>query len=124
MLNSPSHQKIETVGKPAMAKFLQKLQIFKSTADIKGATEFFGHYSTVDEKMLQYRPIVLARQKPRPICVQAHVDLDVSSNKVVLHEYDSSAAGLVQSFVDRFGQDADVDHLLAINQADASHFTL
>ena len=39
--------KIPSVGQPAIASFLQKLQIYKATADIKAAKEMYDKYSEV-----------------------------------------------------------------------------
>ena len=35
------------MGQPAIASFLQKLQIYKATADIKAAKEMYDKYSEV-----------------------------------------------------------------------------
>lgn len=48
-----------------MAKFLLKMQVFKSTADVEAATEMFGNYSKVNDKFLEIRKIVIDNKKPR-----------------------------------------------------------
>ena len=44
--------KLESIGAPAIAKFLCKLQVYKSTADIKSAREMFDKYSKVNKYFL------------------------------------------------------------------------
>ena len=58
------------MGKPAIAAFLRKLQVFKSTADVRRAGEMFLRYSQVGDDMLALRPIVQARERPRPLFLQ------------------------------------------------------
>merc|ERR1712240_37681 len=55
--------KIQTVGQPAIATFLQKLQIYKSTADITAAKEMYAKYSEVSEPWASRRNIVVARKQ-------------------------------------------------------------
>jgi len=93
--------KIVTVGVPAIKSFLQKLQIYKSIADIQSARELYHKYTDVNEKFLGLRTIVLAKKMPRPIFVQIHTALD-ENGQVVLQEFPASFAGIIQSFVTRF----------------------
>ncbi|KAK3745455.1 hypothetical protein RRG08_046114 [Elysia crispata] len=96
--------KIISVGKPAIANFLRKLQVYKSTADVEAARKMYSYYSDVNDqeepKFLHLRNIVMDRKQPRKLFVQQHTYID--SGKVQLKTYEPSASGLIQSFVDRF----------------------
>lgn len=42
-----NREEIKTRGKEAIGKFIQALQIYKSTADLERGTKFFKHYLEV-----------------------------------------------------------------------------
>lgn len=92
--------KIISHGKPAVDKFLQKLQVYKATADLKAGRELYEGITNVDDFFAnQVRPAVLAAAQPRKVFVQANTVLE--GDKVVLKEYPATAEGMIQSFVDR-----------------------
>ena len=64
--------KLETVGRPAMGKFLQKLQVFKSIGDFESAKKMFDEYSQFDDTWVKWRDIVIAKKKPRKAIIQAN----------------------------------------------------
>lgn len=99
--------KIRTVGAKAIEKFLLKLQVYKSTGDIKAATSMYDHYSAVPDRaqdaaypFLNWRDIVMAHKKPRKIFVQSNTTLH--DNKVSIQTYKPSPEGFIQSWLDRF----------------------
>ncbi|XP_038072847.1 dipeptidyl peptidase 3-like [Patiria miniata] len=98
-------QKIETGGKEAIEKFLRKLQVFKSTGDYDSARAMYDGYSAVNddtaEQFLSLRQVVLSRKLPRRMFVQVNTTTD-AEGEIVLQEYEATAAGIVQSFVERF----------------------
>lgn len=100
--------KILTFGRPVIGKFLQKLQVYKSAGDIQAATALFDKYSEVSAEgrypFLKYWDIVMARKKPRRIFVQSNTVLN--GEKVDLKKYEASAEGMIQSWMDRFVDDA------------------
>lgn len=96
--------KILSFGRPCIEQFLLKLQLFKSTADLRAATEMYDRYSEVSDvgqyPFLKYWDIVMARKKPRRIFVQSNTV--VNGDKVELKEYESTPEGHLQSWLERF----------------------
>ncbi|XP_055956733.1 dipeptidyl peptidase 3 isoform X2 [Patella vulgata] len=66
--------KIISVGKPAIGKFLRKLQVYKSTGDYEAGKEMYDFFSNVDNTtephFLRLRDVVMARKQPRKMFVQ------------------------------------------------------
>lgn len=92
--------KIQSHGRPAVNDFLQKLHIFKSTADLEAGTELYDRMTNVDDfYMKKVRPEVMRQAKPRKVYVQANTILE--GDNVVLKEYEATPEGMIQSFVDR-----------------------
>ena len=92
--------KIQSHGRPAVNDFLQKLHIFKSTADLEAGTELYNRMTNVDDWYKdKLRPEVIRQAKPRKVFVQANSFLE--GDKVLLKEYESTPEGMIQSFVDR-----------------------
>ncbi|XP_043934153.1 dipeptidyl peptidase 3 [Protopterus annectens] len=114
--------KIISVGKPAVEKFLRKLQVYKSTADVEGGSKMYEMYSTVNNgdvlDFITLRETVLLRKEARKMFVQ--VNTHVEDENVHLKEYESSAVGLICSFVERFPEDGEQleKHLLDLYKAD------
>uniref|UniRef100_A0A8C5E167 Dipeptidyl peptidase 3 n=1 Tax=Gouania willdenowi TaxID=441366 RepID=A0A8C5E167_GOUWI len=71
--------KISTVGKDAIHRFLCKLQVFKSTADVAGGRALYEGYSTVSDggshDFLRLRETVLLRKEARKMFVQANTKI-------------------------------------------------
>ncbi|CAB1315945.1 unnamed protein product [Coregonus sp. 'balchen'] len=116
--------KIHTVGKAAIERFLCKLQVLKSTADVEGGRALYEGYSAVSDSgshnFLCLRETVLQRKEARKMFVQANTR--VKGDSVELVEYEGSAAGLIRSFTERFADDdaEEVEaHLLELNKRDA-----
>lgn len=96
-------EKILTTGRKAVGDFLQKIHIYKSTADVETGTKFFSDMTNVG---LEYwgtkvRDVVLEHKQPRKVFVQANTYLDEATGKVECKEYEPSLEGMVQSWVDR-----------------------
>ncbi|XP_034746579.1 dipeptidyl peptidase 3 isoform X1 [Etheostoma cragini] len=116
--------KIPTVGKNAIHKFLCKLQVLKATADVDGGRALYEGYSTVSDSgahnFLRLRETVLLRKEARKMFVQANTR--VNGDSVELVEYEGSVAGLIQSFTERFQDEAEQleADLLELAKRDAS----
>lgn len=92
--------KIQSHGRPAVNDFLQKLHVYKATADLKAATELYDKMTNVDDWYAKkLRPEVIRQAKPRKVFVQANTVLD--GDKVMLKEYEASPEGMIQSFAER-----------------------
>jgi dipeptidyl-peptidase-3 len=88
---------------PAVADFLQKIHIYKSTADVEAGTKFFTDMSSVG---LEYwgtkvRDVVLKNKQPRKVFVQANTFLDEATGQVTLKQYEPSLEGMIQSWAER-----------------------
>lgn len=87
----------------AVADCLQKIHIYKSTADVEAGTKFFTDMTSVG---LEYwgttvRDVVLKNKQPRKVFVQANTYLDDATGKVTLKQYEPSLEGLIQSWAER-----------------------
>ncbi|TFK11990.1 39S ribosomal protein L3, mitochondrial [Platysternon megacephalum] len=120
-----NRNKILPVGKPAIERFLRRLQVLKSTADVAGGRALYGGFSAVTdegpERFLSLRDTVLLRKEARKMFVQANTHLE--GEDVTLVQYEGTAAGLIRSFSERFPEDTELleRHLLELSDADA-HF--
>ncbi|XP_061172745.1 dipeptidyl peptidase 3-like [Saccostrea echinata] len=117
--------KIIGVGKPAIGKFLKKLQVYKSVGDVESGKKMYDYYSDVHDRdephFLSLRSIVLDRKQPRRMFVQHNTV--VQGENVDLKSYDSSAAGLIQSWVDRFPEDDLADKMMKLWEKEKPYFT-
>lgn len=92
--------KILSHGRPAVERYLQKLHIYKSTADFQEGKKLYDNITHVDEWWGQkVRPIVLQKKVPRKVFVQANTVLE--GDKVVLKEYEPTLEGMIQSYAER-----------------------
>jgi dipeptidyl-peptidase-3 len=92
--------KILSHGRPAVEDYLKKLHIYKATADVERGTRMYDEITTVEPFYENFvRPAVLRKKTPRKVFVQANTV--EREGKVELREYEASAAGMVQSFVER-----------------------
>jgi len=92
--------KILSMGRPAVETYLQKLHIYKATADVAGGVKMYEDITEVDEFFAQkVRPAVLSKKTPRKVFVQANTFAE--RGMVELVEYDATPEGLVKSFAER-----------------------
>jgi dipeptidyl-peptidase III len=93
--------KILSHGRPAVEKLLQKLHVYKSTADVEAGTKMYDEITHVDEWWgSKARPVVLDKKTPRKVFVQANTVLQ-DDGKVTLKEYEPTLEGMVQSYAER-----------------------
>ncbi|KAK5002017.1 hypothetical protein LTR28_011939, partial [Elasticomyces elasticus] len=92
--------KIISHGRPAVESFLQKLHVFKATADVDAGKKMYEDITSVDEWWgTKVRAEVLRRAVPRKVYVQANTFIE--GDKVVLKEYPATAEGMIQSYAER-----------------------
>ena len=94
-------KKILTHGRPAVEKFLQKLHIFKATADLANGKKLYEDMTKVEGELWRekVRGEVLRRKTPRKVFVQANT---VEANGTVkLIEYEPTLEGMIKSWVER-----------------------
>lgn len=94
--------KILSHGRPAVEAYLQKLHIYKSTADFAAGKKLYDDITSVDEWWAEKaRPLVLKKKTPRKVFVQANTVLDEKTGDVKLVEYEPTVEGMVQSYFER-----------------------
>ncbi|XDG06551.1 hypothetical protein ABKA04_006166 [Annulohypoxylon sp. FPYF3050] len=100
---SLDRSKILTAGRKAVGDYLQKLHIFKSTADVETGVKFYGDMTDVDPEYWgkKVRNEVLRNKQPRKVFVQANTYLDEATGKVTLKHYDATPEGMIQSWAER-----------------------
>jgi dipeptidyl-peptidase-3 len=93
--------KILTTGRKAVEEYLQKLHVYKSTADVAKGTELYERMTHVEPAFWgqKVREQVLRQKQPRKVFVQANTVLE--GGKVVLREYEPSLEGIVASYGER-----------------------
>lgn len=93
--------KILSLGRPAVEKYLQRLHIYKATADVEEGRKMYDEITAVDDwYATKLRPAVLSKKTPRKVFVQANTVIG-EDGKVELREYEASAKGMIESFADR-----------------------
>lgn len=92
--------KILSHGRPAVERYLQKLHVYKSTADVEAGRKLYEEVTGVDDWWGgKVRPVVLEKKTPRKVFVQANTVLE--GDQVVLKEYEPTMEGMIQSFAER-----------------------
>jgi dipeptidyl-peptidase-3 len=92
--------RILDLGRPAVDEYLQKLHIYKATADFDRAKRMYDEITDVEPFYENYvRKAVLKKKTPRKVFVQANTV--EKGEKVELREYEASNAGMIQSYMER-----------------------
>ena len=92
--------KILTHGRPAVEKYLQKLHVYKSTADVEAGKKLYDDITSVNEWWgTKVRDVVLKNKVPRKVFVQGNTVLN--GDKVTLKEYEPTLEGMIQSYAER-----------------------
>ena len=92
--------KILSHGRPAVERLLQKLHVYKSTADVEAGRELYEKWTEVsDFWAYKVRDAAIKKQPPRKIFVQANTFEE--DGKVRLTEYEPTLEGMIQSYAER-----------------------
>lgn len=86
-------------GKPTLGKMLLRLHMYRCTADVKSCRAYYEDLSKVEGEYLEWRRIVLAKQQPKWVFVQANTILD--DGAVTVKEYEPTPEGVIQSWAER-----------------------
>lgn len=96
-----ARDRILSHGRPAVEAYLQKLAIYKSTADVRAGSALYHDITAVDDFFAErVRPAVLAKKTPRKVYVQANTVVR-EDGTVALKEYAATPEGMIQSFAER-----------------------
>ncbi|KAG9238706.1 putative dipeptidyl peptidase 3 [Amylocarpus encephaloides] len=95
--------KILTAGRKSVEAYLQKLHIYKSTADVEVGTKFYNEMTEVEPEFWgkKIRDEVLRNKQPRKVFVQANTVLEEATGKVSLVEYEPTLEGMIKSYAER-----------------------
>ena len=91
--------RIVSDGKPALGRMLLRLHMYRCTADVKSCRAYYEDLSRVEGVYLEWRRIVLGKQQPKWIFVQANTFLD--GEHVTVKEYEATPEGVIQSWAER-----------------------
>lgn len=86
-------------GRTAIESFLNKLQVYKATANSEEAKKMYNTYSEVTDEDLELRKIIFSKRKPRKSIVQP--TLVKIKDSIKMMEYEGTAGGLIQSYIDK-----------------------
>lgn len=90
---------IKTHGRPAIAKLLLQLHIYRCTADVEGCRAFYSALTDPDERLLEWRVTMLANEPAKQIFVQGNTFKD--GDDVSLSDYDTTVEGVIRSWAER-----------------------
>lgn len=83
----------------AVGEYLNKLHIYKCSADFEKGSALYNATTNVSEEMAAYREVVMDSKQPRRIFVQPNTVL--KDGNVELVEYEASEEGNIKSFLER-----------------------
>ncbi|MCJ1470681.1 hypothetical protein MMC07_009328 [Pseudocyphellaria aurata] len=91
--------KIHSHGKPALARYLCKLHIWRCTADVSACRKFYEPMCAVDGVYEEWRKIVVSKPNMRWKFVQPNTF--VRGKNVEVKVYEESNEGIIQSWIER-----------------------
>ena len=91
--------RVITDAKAALGRMLLRLHIYRCTTDITSCRAYYEDMSKVDGDYIRWRRVVLSKQQPKWVFVQANTFLE--DGNVILVEYDATPEGVIQSWAER-----------------------
>ncbi|KAJ3343236.1 hypothetical protein HDU93_009220 [Gonapodya sp. JEL0774] len=91
--------KIRSVGMKAVGELLQKLHVYKCTADIENAKKLYEDLTAVPEEWMGWRDIVVSKKLPRKVYIQGNSK--IVDDIVVWVDYEPTLEGLITSWLER-----------------------
>lgn len=91
--------KIISHGQPAVGSLLQKLQVYRSTADVDKGRELIESMTVVDSYFLRVRDVILKNRQMRKLFVQPNTS--IVDGTVVFKDYEPTNLGILQSWAER-----------------------
>ncbi|KAF2702775.1 peptidase family M49 [Pleomassaria siparia CBS 279.74] len=95
-----NRDRIVSDGVPALEHFLKTLQVYKSTADVKGGRPFFDRYSEMTDDFRKHRNVSMNIKPNRTQWIQPNLFLN-NDGTIELKEYPATKEALVQSWAER-----------------------
>lgn len=92
-------KKMLSHGKPSLGRFLNRLHIWRCTADVKPCTEYYEEVTSVTGVHEEWKRLV--DSKPEVRWKFVHANTFLTNGEVVVKEYEASNEGIIQSWVER-----------------------
>lgn len=91
--------KLKSHGRKAIGELLLRIHLYRCTANVEAAREYFGGLTAINDDWLEIKDIVAAQKPKRVMIVQGNTILE--GDVVHLKEYEKTAQGMLESWADR-----------------------
>ncbi|KAJ3160283.1 hypothetical protein HDU88_008006 [Geranomyces variabilis] len=91
--------RIHSEGRMAVETFLQKLNVYKATADVTNGLAFYRDQTAVPEAWFRHREIVMRSKQPRKMLMQGNTFME--GGRARYKAYPASLEGFLESCIER-----------------------